>query len=518
MKKFSKLLSLLVCNCIILTSCSGISGTEVATVAQNTEVVINVLYQNTFTDTIEEETTYIGRIQPDETVSVVPKYAGEVLIANYSVGDYVNEGALLLKLDDSDIITSINVAQKGYDASVQSVSQSEGSMISQAISVDSQVDSAQLALDSAIKALDNFDMNNPVDDVQDTLNGLYFDKRQIESQITNLQTLIDSLESGTERDAYVAQINIANMNLYETEYAISYTREQANELSNSIESSRIQLQGQVDSARLQLETANKSKEVFHSTTISDTSNVLSAQLNQAQAQLEQSQSQLKNTTVTSPVSGVILEKNISVNDMASQQSVAYVISNNNTAVSFGVTQTVAQTLSIGEYITMEEGTDTYQARIVEIATSIDQSSGLFTVKALVDLQGRSLLTGVAVKVTAITNRAEEVPTIPIYSLYYDNQDPYVYTIDAQNKARKTFITIGLLGDDTVEVLSGLEPTDKVITSWNANLLDGVSVVGELDASVVSNNIYDDVDADIDIDIDGEIEMPVEVEEESINVD
>ncbi len=509
MKKIRKLLTLLVCNCMILTSCMG--SNEVTTpVSQNTEVNISVIYQNTITDTILEETTYIGRIQPDETVAVIPKYAGEVLIANYSVGDYVNEGALLLKIDDSDIITSINVAQKGYDATVVSASQSEGSMLSQSISVDSQVDAAQVAYDSAVKALDNFDINNPVDEIQDQLNDMHSEKRLLEVDNSRLQDLIDSMDSGADRDVYVAKMNLNNMQIYELEAGIDAARDQASQLSNSVESSRIQLQGQVDSAKLQLETAQKSKDVFHSTTISDTSNVLNAQLNQAQAQLEQSQSQLKNTTVTAPVSGVILEKNISVNDMASQQSAAYVISNNNTAVSFGVTQTVAQSLSVGDYVKLEEGRNEYQAKIVEIATSIDQNSGLFNVKAIVDLQGNTLLTGVAVKVTAITDEAEQVPTIPIYSLYYENQDPYVYTIDSNNKAKKTFITIGLLGEDIVEVTGGLSPEDKVITSWNANLLDGVSVTGELDSGAASTLN--------ELEVETEVEEDAEVEEESTNVD
>lgn len=512
MKNFRKLLALLVCNCMLLTSCMG-SKEVVTPVSQNTEVNISVLYQNTIVDTILEETTYIGRIQPDETVSVIPKAAGEVLIANYSVGDYVNEGALLIKIDDSDIISSINVAQKGYDASVVSVNQSEGSMLSQAVSVDSQVDAAQVAYNSAVKALDNFDQNNPADEIQDTLNDLYSQKKMLELDNSRLNDLVDVIEFGTERDTYIAKININNMQIYELESAIDSTREQGTEVSNSVESSRIQLQGQVDSAKLQLETAQKSQEIFHSTTVSDTSSVLNAQLNQAQAQLEQSQSQLKNTTITAPVSGVILEKNISVNDMASQQSAAYVISNNNTAVSFGVTQTVAQTLSVGDYVMLEEGRNEYQAKIVEIATSIDSSSGLFNVKAIVDLQGNTILTGVAVKVTAITNTAQEVQTIPIYSLYYDNQDPYVYIIDSNNKAKKTFVTTGLLGENVVEIIAGLTPEDKVITSWNANLLDGVSVTGEFDSSSMSStNAIEEVEEELE----GETEE--ETEEESTNVD
>lgn len=506
MKKISKLLSLLICNCIILTAC-GLSSTEVETVSQTTEVEISVLYQNTILDTITEETTYIGRIQPDETIAVMPKYAGEVLIANYSVGDYVTEGSLLLKVDDSEILTSINVAQSGYNASVQSVSQSEGSMLSQAISVDSQVEAAQISYDSAVAALENFDINNPVDIYYDKIAEYYTDLRQYNSYLENLEVLIQETDSSSpEYSYYIADKNMYNLKVYETEYAIDALRDQANETSSSVESSRIQLQGQLDSAKVQLESAVRSKEVYYSTTISDTSNVLSAQLNQAQAQLEQTQSQLKNTTVTAPISGVILEKNISVKDMASQSTVAYVISNDNTAVTFGVTQTVAQTLSIGDYIVMEEGKDVYRAKIVEIATSIDSSSGLFTVKAIVDLEGRNLLTGVAVKVTAETDRAELVPTIPIYSLYYDNQDPYVYTIDDNNKAMKTYITIGLLGDDVVEVTSGLTMEDKVITSWNANLLEGVAVIGEFDGATL------------------EIEMPIEeidvdeTEEESTDAD
>ena len=64
--------------------------------------------------------------------------------------------------------------------------------------------------------------------------------------------------------------------------------------------------------------------------------------------------------------------------------------------------------------------------------------------------------------------------IPYNSVYYDGTQAYVYTV-VGGKAQKTNITTGLYDIDNIVVTQGLTKEDVVITTWSAQLRDGVEV-------------------------------------------
>jgi len=51
---------------------------------------------------------YIGTIQPNQQVSVIPGIPGEVKSVHFAVGDRVEAGDILFTIDSADIITNIN--------------------------------------------------------------------------------------------------------------------------------------------------------------------------------------------------------------------------------------------------------------------------------------------------------------------------------------------------------------------------------------------------------------------------
>ena len=64
--------------------------------------------------------------------------------------------------------------------------------------------------------------------------------------------------------------------------------------------------------------------------------------------------------------------------------------------------------------------------------------------------------------------------IPYDSVYYDGTQAYVYTV-VDGVARKTNITTGLYDIDKIVVLEGLTSNDVVVTTWSAQLREGVAV-------------------------------------------
>lgn len=196
-----------------------------------------------------------------------------------------------------------------------------------------------------------------------------------------------------------------------------------------------------------------------------------ASVKSAQAGVDAAQLQLEYTQVTAPVSGVIIEKNVTVNNMAAQGSTAYVIAaDGGNSVVFYVAESVMRELSIGQDVTVERNGSTYSAVITENAGVADADSGLFEIKAQLT-DAAALIADTSVKITLATQKAENVMTIPVDSVYYENQKAYVYCMQ-DGVAVKTQIETGITNNETVEVVSGLTGDSQVITTWASQLKDG----------------------------------------------
>ena len=59
-------------------------------------------------------------------------------------------------------------------------------------------------------------------------------------------------------------------------------------------------------------------------------------------------------------------------------------------------------------------------------------------------------------------------------MYYDGAQAYVYTV-VNGKAWRTEVTTGLYDTDRIVITEGLTEEDTLITTWSAQLRDGVDI-------------------------------------------
>lgn len=239
----------------------------------------------------------------------------------------------------------------------------------------------------------------------------------------------------------------------------------------------------INSAQLQLETAQKDLErtqVLYENDGATKQSLETAEnaVRSAQLQLDSAQDNYntlqKNISITAPISGVIESRDVEVYDNASMSKAICVISQKqNMEVVFQVPERVKNTLKIGNTVTVEKNSKTYQATIMEISSKTSDNTGLFEVKARIK-DGKTLSTGSKVVVSLVTDRAENVLCIPVDAVYYDNGNPYVF-ISNDGIAEIVNIETGIYDDNNMQVTSGLTQSSQVITSWSSQLTNGVAV-------------------------------------------
>ncbi len=200
-----------------------------------------------------------------------------------------------------------------------------------------------------------------------------------------------------------------------------------------------------------------------------------AGVTQAETGVEAAQLQLDYANVEAPVSGVVTSKYITVNNMAAAGSPAYVITADDTQyVDFYVSEAVMERLMVGQEIKVTRNNSEYTAKITENSGVADATNGLFFVKAQVVPGGEKLINGTKVKLTLATDSRSSVITVPVDSVYYLNEQSYVYVYSDGKAARRDVVT-GISDGKRIEITDGLNEQDKVITTWASQLRDGIDV-------------------------------------------
>ena len=203
-------------------------------------------------------------------------------------------------------------------------------------------------------------------------------------------------------------------------------------------------------------------------------NSAQAGIQSAQVGVESAQYQLSLYNLTSPISGVVEAVNVTENNFTASGTAAFVISNgSNKTVTFYVTDSVRQTLTPGQAVTVNYNGQTYEGAVTEIGGVVDAQVGQFQVKAVID-GAQDLPDGLSVELTTTAHRTAGAVLVPSDAMFFEDGVAYVYVVQ-DGKAVRTDVTIGLYTADQIAVTAGLTPGNEVITTWSSSLRDGVDV-------------------------------------------
>ncbi len=250
--------------------------------------------------------------------------------------------------------------------------------------------------------------------------------------------------------------------------------------TKQVESSRIA----VETARISYEEARQNLDrytVLHQAgAVSDAEyQNLQDSVELARLQYESAQNvyniQLESSQVTAPISGVVESCDIQVHDMASQQTVVCVIAGEGgKSVEFYASERIVNGLKAGDPMEVEKSGSRYDGVITEVGTMVDPTSGLFKVKASVT-EAKSLATGTSVKLYVTSQKAENVLTVPVDSVYYEGGEPFIYVYSQDGTLKKNPVEVGLADSQYIQVIDGISSDDLVITTWTSELYDGSRV-------------------------------------------
>ncbi len=456
--------------------------------------IITVKLETPTIGTIERQTEFIGKIEAADTVSIYPETNGKIARIYYDEGDYVEAGDLLMELDTEDLQFALERAQASYSSSVASYESSIASA-NKSLGSDytSKIISAENNLERAEESYRQARLNYKaeIDSEDENIDSLMEKKDKAETKMDELldeynHAKTDESVTDDERKAlYDEYLEARNdYNNYADRY--SEALDDYDDYKSSIATSK-------NNAYKDLVKAQKDMELTTGDAYTEQKAVTEAQLKSAklslesaQLSLESAQRDLDKSRVYTPVSGKITTRNAEQYAMANSNTAAFVIKNNDSVqLTVNTSYEGAASLKIGDEVTGTKSGETYKATIREIETEADENSGLFPVKANLE-EGANLLPGVSVKVSAITAKSENALMVPIDHVYYDGDQPYVFTY-SEGKAHRTDLKTGMSNETEIVVEDGVDSSSLIITTWHPDMADGVDVIlGEGMQKVVDN--------------------------------
>ncbi len=433
MKKF---VSLLLISSLTLTSCSFF-GNEESTVeiAENYTAVKTL---NTTKDTITTTLDYSGVITANQTVNVISTLTAEVNNTYFEVGDTVNEGDLLFDVDTSNIedqIRQLNAqlgtAQVGVElASNQANNISGGSYQSQIKQLETSIESAekQVAL-----AKDSYELQK-----QGYENGkVLFDNGIISKND------FDGMELGYNQAKSTYESAVLQLEQLQNTYNLT-----TNDILNESQTS----------GQLGIRQAESSR-------------------NTVQVQLDITRKMLEDAKVTSPISGIISYKGANENEYISTSSPAYSIVDMDTVLlNVSVSEKIINKINKGDTVDVYINTvqnEAFSGTIKSVSPTADQTS-TYPIEIEINNPNHLIKPGMFANTSFILNTSKNTIVIPYEAILSSIDETYVYVND-NNTAKKVVVETGLTDGKNIEITSGLQVGDEIITTGQAYLTDGDTI-------------------------------------------
>ncbi|MEB6667540.1 efflux RND transporter periplasmic adaptor subunit [Acinetobacter vivianii] len=189
-----------------------------------------------------------------------------------------------------------------------------------------------------------------------------------------------------------------------------------------------------------------------------------ASLQQARSNYEVSSNQTGYNQLISNKNGVITQRQIEIGQVIAAGQAAYQLAiDGEREVVFGVPEQAVSTIKVGQpaWVTLWSQPEArFAARVREVSPAADQSR-TFTVKVSL-LEGQSSIQlGQSARVFFVA-QDNNVLSVPLSSVTANDQQAYVWVVNANQTIRKVPVTLGTYGRDSVPVLSGLKATDWVV--------------------------------------------------------
>lgn len=208
----------------------------------------------------------------------------------------------------------------------------------------------------------------------------------------------------------------------------------------------------------------------------------------AQSNYQIAKFNLENSKITAPENGYILKQLAEINELIGSGHPVFVFGSDQEKWKIRTSVTDRDVVRIQTGDSASVTIDAYPKRffsgvIISVNNAPDLDNGNYQVELYIDREKFKFFNGLISRVTIFPSEPKKCCIIPVESVIQgEKRKGYVFRLTAEETAEKILIEIDHIRNDSVAVLTGLEPGDNIITRGAAYIKDG-----ELVREVTMNN-------------------------------
>jgi RND family efflux transporter MFP subunit len=431
----------LVAFAVLATGCG--SNANSAT-NDNTNTEPTIVDVQTVQATIVPIPTYVeatGNLTSDAQTDVAPAIAGKIVEVNFDIGSYVTQGSVLLRLDPRDAQIRLEQARAQVEQQRQAVQQAES---------------------NAEQALANL--------------------RQTQARLGVRDGETFQIKDFSQVKSITAQLELAEKELRRTERLLE-TGDVSRSTYDQRKSQRDSLLGQLDEARSNAAVAIKAIDTARAAYESQRSavGVARAALANSQTQIDAAQKALGDTSVLAPISGFVAERTADLGEYISPNTpnakIATIVRTSTLRVRIDVSEQDISKIATGQGVSVSTSAwpdRNFAGVVVRISPSLNATARTLTVEAEIQNVDGLLKPGQFATVRITQSKPEPAVMIPVRAVKTAGEMNSVFVVK-EGFARETFVQLGLLEGEQIQVKSGVIEGDQVVVSDLSQLRDGVMV-------------------------------------------
>ncbi|MDP4098825.1 efflux RND transporter periplasmic adaptor subunit [Paenibacillus sp. P96] len=455
-------LHFLVAGVMLLTSsaCSSSGSTESNAVdTSGAKVAITTVQKQS----VSAMKKLSGTLEASQEVSVAFELSGLVQAALFEVGDPVSQNQVLVKLDSSNYQlqlekanNSIAEAQSGLKSAAAAMAGAEASISS----AEAQMNAASASLNKTVKGA----RQQEIDQARTKVERAQAALAKSRTDAARVQSLYEQgIATKEEQERAQLALTNASKDVEDTRNALSLLEEGATQEDLETAKSGVQ---QARAARESATATLKQAEAAH--------DQASVQYEQAIVAKEEAKLSLSKTSVKSPISGVILEKNVTAGELTSSGQTVYRIGQiDQLKVLLPVPDHEIEQLKKGDKVNLSLYGQERAGTVSRIYPATNSDTGSINVEVMVSNPKHDWAPGQVVKAGLSTQQSKKL-LIPAKAVLSSGNETYVYKV-VNNKAVKTIVKIGELTGNKLEITDGLSVGDAIVTTGASSMYDGLVV-------------------------------------------
>jgi len=298
---------------------------------------------------------------------------------------------------------------------------------------------------------------------------------QYEQTQTAYQTLTGAtvLEEKTKAqgDVQTAQQTLdAAQKLYDNRLALQREGALAQKLVDDAKVAMVQAQSQLDTVQRHLEALSQ---------VSQRQSILSAQaqVNAAKAHFDNASVQLSYAKIVSPIAGVVADRSVYPGEMPpSGTPIISIIDISQIVARANVPVKEASSVHVGRPARITGPDGDLAGKVTVVSPSVDPNTTTVEVWVQVANPGERLKPGGTVRVAIIAETIQNTMVVPATALLNsDEGGQKVMVVTKDSVAHERKVSVGVRQGDRLQILSGLQEGDQVVTSGGLGLEDKAKV-------------------------------------------